>query len=100
MRPARTDASTRPSASTSPGALGPDDPIALSRYGEAQAALGDFAAAREVLRARIERGDAYPERPSHRVLLGKCLEQLDALEEALAAYRAALAEAPQLDAAW
>jgi tetratricopeptide (TPR) repeat protein len=80
--------------------LRPDDPLALSRYGEALAALGDFASAREVLRARIERGDRYPERAAHRVLLGKCLEQLDALEEALASYRAALDESPAHDAAW
>jgi tetratricopeptide (TPR) repeat protein len=80
-------------------ALQPDDARALSRLGEGLAAQGDFASAREVLRARIERGDAYPERPTHRVLLGRCLEQLDALEEALAAYRAALLEDPQLSEA-
>ena len=79
--------------------LRPDDPQGLARYGETLAELGDFAGAREVLRARLERGDAYPERPTHRVLLGRCLEHLDALEEALAAYRAALAEDPRHDAA-
>jgi tetratricopeptide (TPR) repeat protein len=77
-------------------ALQPEDPHALSRLGEALVALGDFGTAREVLGARIERGDAYPERPRHRVLLGRCLEQLDALEEALGVYQAALAEDPQL----
>lgn len=75
--------------------LRPDDPLALSRYGEALVGLGDFAAALEILSARIERGDAYPERPAHRVLLGRCLEHLDALEEALGAYEAALQEAPR-----
>ena len=77
-------------------ALQPEDPHALSRLGEALVALGDFGTAREVLGARVERGDAYAERPRHRVLLGRCLEQLDALEEALAVYEAALAEDPQL----
>jgi tetratricopeptide (TPR) repeat protein len=77
-------------------ALQPEDPHALSRLGEALVALGDFGTAREALTARIERGDVYPERARHRVLLGRCLEQLDALEEALAAYQAALAESPQL----
>ena len=50
-------------------------------------ALGDFASAREVLGARIERGDAYPERPRTACCSARCLEQLDALEEALAVYQ-------------
>ena len=77
----------------------PEDAVALSRLGETWVALGDYAAGREALAARIERGDSYPERPAQRVLLGRCLEHLDALEEAQGVYLAALAEAPDLSAA-
>ena len=77
----------------------PEDALPLSRLGETWVALGDYAAGREALAARIERGDAYPERPAQRVLLGRCLEHLDALEEAESVYRAALAEAPDFSAA-
>ena len=77
--------------------LDPEDPRANGRYGESLMALDDPGRARAALEARLQRGDAYPERARHRALLARCLEADGELEEALASIDDALAEAPWHD---
>jgi tetratricopeptide (TPR) repeat protein len=76
-------------------ALAPDDACVTSAYGETMAALGDYAAARNALEARLASGQAYPERARHRALLGRCFEAEGALHDALACFEAALEDDPE-----
>jgi tetratricopeptide (TPR) repeat protein len=75
--------------------LDEDDVIALGAYGETLVALGDHAAARALLQRRLGAGDEYPERATHRALLGCCVERADEPEEALVHYEEALADDPR-----
>jgi tetratricopeptide (TPR) repeat protein len=79
-------------------ALAPDHAEALAGAGQLLCRLGDLAAARPRLEARLALPGPDPDAAVHRALLAQCLERVDPAR-ALAECEAALAAEPTLDEA-
>ncbi|HZU63707.1 MAG TPA: sulfotransferase, partial [Novosphingobium sp.] len=68
-----------------------------SLYADQNLAVGNFVAALEVYRARVA---AHPRNPSYHLTLGHVLKTVDAIPEAVAAYRAAYGHRPDYGVAY